>query len=34
MSGMPQISSADAAHFILDRINDPSTIRKTLIISN
>ena len=33
MSGMAQISRADAAHFILDRINDPATIRKTLIVS-
>jgi putative NADH-flavin reductase len=33
MSGMPQISRADTAHFILDRINDPLTIRKTLIVS-
>jgi len=33
MSGMPQISRADTAHFILDRINDPATIRKTLIVS-
>ena len=33
MSGMPQISRADTAHFILDRINDAMTIRKTLIVS-
>jgi putative NADH-flavin reductase len=33
MTGMPAISRADAAHFILDRINDPSTFRKTLILA-
>jgi putative NADH-flavin reductase len=33
MSGMPHISRADTAHFILDRINDPLTIRKTLIVA-
>ncbi len=33
MSGLPKISRADTAHFILDRINDPLTIRKTLIVS-
>lgn len=34
MSGMPQVSRADTAHFILDRINDRATIRKTLIVSS
>jgi putative NADH-flavin reductase len=34
MSGMPQISRADTAHFILDRIHDPSTFGRTLIISD
>jgi putative NADH-flavin reductase len=34
MSGMPQISRADTAHFIVDRITDPSTFSKTLILSN
>jgi putative NADH-flavin reductase len=33
MSGLPQISRADTAHFILDRINDALTIRKALILS-
>ena len=34
MSGNPQISRADTAHFILDRLHDPSTIGKTLILAN
>ena len=34
MSGMPQISRADTAHFILDRLNDASTIGKTLILAD
>lgn len=34
MSGMPAISRADTAHFILDRLNDQATIRKTLIVAN
>jgi putative NADH-flavin reductase len=34
LSGMPQISRADTAHFILDRLHDPSTIRKTLILAD
>jgi len=34
MSGMPQISRADTAHFILDRLNDPATFGKTLILSD
>jgi putative NADH-flavin reductase len=34
LSGMPQISRADTAHFILDRLHDPSTIRKALILAD
>lgn len=34
MSGMPAISRADTAHFILDRINDQATFAKTLIVTN
>ena len=34
MSGMPQISRADTAHFILDRINDQATFGKTLVLAN
>lgn len=34
MTGMPQISRADAADFILKCATDDSTIRKTLIASN
>ena len=34
MSGMPQISRANTAHFILDRLHDPSTIGKTLILAD
>ena len=34
MSGMPAISRADTAHFILDRINDQATFGKTLIVAN
>jgi len=34
LSGMPAISRADTAHFILQRINDPTTFRKTLILAN
>jgi len=33
LSGMPKISRADTAHFILDRLHDPSTFRKTLVLS-
>jgi putative NADH-flavin reductase len=34
LSGMPQISRADTAHFILDRLNDASTIGKTLVLAD
>jgi putative NADH-flavin reductase len=34
LSGLPAISRADTAHFILDRINDPTTFGKTLIVAN
>lgn len=34
MSGMPKISRADVAHFILDRINDTSTFGRTFVIAN
>jgi putative NADH-flavin reductase len=33
LSGLPQVSRADTAHFILDRLHDPSTIGKTLILA-
>jgi putative NADH-flavin reductase len=33
LTGMPKISRADTAHFIVDRLSDSSTIRKTLIVS-
>ena len=33
MKGMPSISRADTAHFILDRVNDPASIRKSLVVS-
>lgn len=32
-SGMPKISRADTAHFMLDRLNDPASIGKTLMVS-
>jgi putative NADH-flavin reductase len=34
MSGLPAISRADTAHFILGRINDATTFGKTLILAN
>jgi putative NADH-flavin reductase len=34
LSGMPSVSRADTAHFILERINDRSTFSKTLILAN
>lgn len=34
MSGMPQISRADTAHFMLNSLDDPATIGKTLILAN
>lgn len=34
LSGLPQISRADTAHFIVDRLNDRSTIGKTMILAN
>ena len=34
MSGMPQVSRADVAHFLLACVTDDSTIRKTLVVSN
>ena len=33
MSGMPQISRADTAQFIVRQLNDASNIRKTVILS-
>lgn len=33
LSGMPSISRADTAHFILEIVSDPSTFRKTLVVS-
>ena len=34
MSSMPKISRADAAHFLIDRINDASTFGRTFVIAN
>jgi putative NADH-flavin reductase len=34
MAGRPKISRADTAHFILDRLNDPATFGKTLILAD
>jgi putative NADH-flavin reductase len=34
MSGMPAISRADTAHFILDRLNDQSSIGRTIVLAN
>ena len=34
LSGIPTISRADTAHFILDRIDDATTFGKTLILAN
>jgi putative NADH-flavin reductase len=33
LAGMPKVSRADTAHFILGHLNDPATIGKTLIVS-
>jgi len=32
--GMPSISRADTAHFILSRLADPSSIRKSLVVTD
>lgn len=34
LAGLNKLSRADAAHFIVERINDRSTFGKTLIVSN
>ena len=34
MSGMPRISRADVAHFLLHAAGDPAAIGKTLLVSN
>jgi putative NADH-flavin reductase len=34
LSGKPQVSRADTAHFILDRLHDPSTFGKTLVLAD
>jgi len=34
LSGMPAISRANTAHFLLDRINDPSTYGRTIVIAD
>ncbi len=34
MSGMPRISRADVAHFLLQAAGDPTAIGKTLLVSN
>jgi hypothetical protein len=33
MSGMPRISRADVAHFLLQVAGEPAAIRKTLLVS-
>jgi len=33
IKGMPSISRADTAHFMLDRINDRASIRQSLVVS-
>lgn len=34
LTGMPAVSRADTAHYILDRLNDTSTFGKTIILAN
>ena len=34
LTGMPSVSRADVAHYILGRVNDPETFRKTIVLSN
>jgi len=34
LTGMPAIARADAAHFIVDRLGDPSSIGRTIILAN
>ncbi|MEO7158023.1 MAG: NAD(P)-binding oxidoreductase, partial [Vicinamibacterales bacterium] len=34
LSGMTAISRADTAHFLVDRINDPSTYGRTIVIAD
>jgi putative NADH-flavin reductase len=34
LAGMPTVSRADTAHFILEHLNDAATFRKTVIVSN
>ena len=34
LSGLATISRADTAHFIVDRLADQSTFKKTLIVAN
>ena len=34
LSGLASVSRADAAHFIVDRVADKSTFKKTLIVAN
>jgi putative NADH-flavin reductase len=34
LTGMPKVSRADTAHFIVDRLADPSTIGRTIILAN
>jgi len=34
LSGLATISRADTAHFIVDRLDDPSTFGKTLVLAN
>jgi putative NADH-flavin reductase len=33
LTGMPSVSRADVAHYILSRVNDPETFRKTIVLS-
>jgi uncharacterized protein YbjT (DUF2867 family) len=34
LTGMPAVSRADVAHYIVDRINDSATFRKTIVLAN
>ena len=34
LTGLPVISRADTAHFIVDRLSDPSTFGRTIILAN
>ena len=34
LTGMPSVSRADVAHYILGRVNDPETFGKTIVVSS